>query len=61
LVKAATAGSVRLTSGDLGATLRIGLAMPQVVDAPALAGEAMAARVAADMVAICEALTEAAA
>jgi hypothetical protein len=47
---------VRLGNGGWGATLRIGLSMPQVVEAAALGGEAMAARFAADMAAIRDAL-----
>jgi hypothetical protein len=50
---------VRLSDGRWGATLRIGLSMPQVVDAAALNAEAMVARFAADMAAIREALLEA--
>jgi len=41
-----------------GATLRIGLSMPQVVDAASLDGEAQAARFATDMAAIRKALLE---
>jgi hypothetical protein len=52
---------VRLPDGRWGATLRIGLSMPQVVDAAALDDEAMAARFAADMAAIGEALLTASA
>jgi hypothetical protein len=51
---------VRLGDGRWGATLRIGLSMPQVVDAAALSDEVMAAGFAADMAAIREALFEAA-
>ena len=51
---------VRLAEGGWGATLRIGLSMPQAVEAAALSHEAMAARFAADMAAIREALLEAA-
>ena len=43
---------VRLDDGRWGATLRIGLSMPQVVDAASLSGEALAARFATDMAAI---------
>jgi len=46
----------RLADGRWGATLRIGLSMPQVAEAAALTGEAMAARFASDMAAIREAL-----
>jgi hypothetical protein len=49
---------VRLPDGRWGATLRIGLSMPQVVDAAVLDDEAMAARFAADMAAIREALRD---
>jgi hypothetical protein len=47
---------VRLADGRWGATLRIGLAMGQVVDAAALDDAALAARFEADMAAIREAL-----
>ena len=47
---------VRLGDGRWGATLRIGLSMPQVVEAAALGTEAMAARFATDMAAIREKL-----
>jgi hypothetical protein len=50
---------VRLPDGRWGATLRIGLAMGQVVDAAALADDALAARFEADMAAIREALVRA--
>jgi len=52
---------VRLADGGWGATLRIGLSMPQVVDAARLSEEAMQARFAADMAAIRDALVQAAA
>jgi len=52
---------VRLADGGWGASLRIGLSMPQVVGAAGLSDEAMQARFAADMAAIREALLEAAA
>lgn len=48
---------VRLADGRWGATLRIGLAMGQVVDAAVLSDEALAARFETDMAAIREALT----
>jgi len=47
---------VRLPDGRWGATLRIGLAMGQVVDAAALGDAALAAHFASDMAAIREAL-----
>jgi hypothetical protein len=47
---------VRLRNGDWGATLRIGLTMGQIVDAAALPDAALAARFAADMARIREAL-----
>src|SRR3954468_833392 len=47
---------VRLPDGRWGATLRIGLAMGQIVDRAALDGTALAAGFAADMAAIREAL-----
>jgi hypothetical protein len=49
---------VRLADGRWGATLRIGLSMPQAVAAAALGPEAMAARFATDMAAIREALLD---
>jgi hypothetical protein len=48
---------VRLADGRWGATLRIGLAMAQVVDAAILENGALAGRFEADMAAIREALT----
>lgn len=48
---------VRLSDGRWGATLRIGLAMGQVVDAAILENGALAGRFEADMAAIREALT----
>ncbi|HTU10287.1 MAG TPA: hypothetical protein VMG08_05245 [Allosphingosinicella sp.] len=50
---------VRLPDGSWGATLRIGLAMSQVVDAAALSDEALRARFEADMATVRVALTEA--
>jgi hypothetical protein len=47
---------VRLPDGRWGATLRIGLAMPQVCDAAGLSDDALAQRFAADMGRIREAL-----
>jgi hypothetical protein len=52
---------VRLADGRWGATLRIGLAMAQVVDAVDLDDGALAARFEADMAAIRQALLRAAA
>lgn len=49
---------VRLADGNWGATLRIGLAMGQIVDKAALADDALAAGFAADMAAIRQALIE---
>jgi hypothetical protein len=51
---------VRLRNGDWGATLRIGLTMGQIADAAALPDAALAARFAADMARIREALLAAA-
>jgi putative toxin-antitoxin system antitoxin component (TIGR02293 family) len=50
---------VRLSDGRWGATLRIGLAMNQIVDAAELHDEALAGHFAADMTAIREALAAA--
>jgi len=52
---------VRLPDGRWGATLRIGLAMGQVVDSAALAPEAVEQALAADMARVCQALLAAAA
>ncbi|MBV9883731.1 MAG: hypothetical protein JO276_12050 [Sphingomonadaceae bacterium] len=51
---------VRLADGSWGATLRIGLSMPQVTEAASLSAEAMQTRFAADMARIREALIRAA-
>ena len=47
---------VKLPSGGWGATLRVGLSMPQVTERAELADEALAASFAADMAKVREAL-----